>query len=293
MRRRALLLLAALALPACTASRAAGFLITRPFRMPVVGAPFTPHEDVRFKTDDGLTLRGWLFRPAKAPRGLVVLLHGKDINRQHLSAEAGRFVDKGFAVLLYDQRAHGASEGTTVTYGVREVPDLQRGLDAVGITPVYVIGESLGAAVALQAAAVEPRIHGVVAGASFAELTTVIEEFSPFSDATTRAGIAEAERDWGFKAADVAPARAAKQIRVPALLLHGTEDMLIKPAHSYRIYESLAGPRRLVLLEGVSHQGVLLHEEAWLVVDAWLEDVAAGGTGDPRARTAPATPSPR
>jgi alpha-beta hydrolase superfamily lysophospholipase len=268
---RVLLVAASLVVSACSAGHAGGLLIAHPVRLPVVGAPSEAHEDVQFQTEDGLTLRGWLFRPRGSPRGLVVLLHGKDANRQHLSHAAGRFVERGFAVLAYDQRGHGASDGSTITYGVREVPDLQRGLDAVGIAPVYVIGESLGAAVALRATARDPRIRGAVAAAAFSDLTTLIRERSPFADDTTRVALAEAERAGGFHAEDVSPARDAEHIEVPVLLLHGTEDTFIQPTHSYRIYEKLRGPKQLRLLEGVSHPGVLQDEKTWQVVETWLE----------------------
>lgn len=107
-----------LALAACTPTRIGTMVITHPLRVPVVGAPSLAHEDITITTEDQLKLDGWLF-PVSAPRGLVVLVHGKDINRQHFVSAANRFHDKGYVVLAYDQRAHGRSEGSVITYGVR------------------------------------------------------------------------------------------------------------------------------------------------------------------------------
>ena len=148
---------------ACTPARLAGNFIVNPIRMPVVGAPAVAHEALTVETLEGFKLKGWVFRAAPQT-GLVVVLHGKDINRQHYLEQALSLRAKGFTVVAYDQRAHGESEGTAITYGVNEVGDLQRVLDAaprIEGQPCVVIGESLGAAVALQTAAVDQRITHV------------------------------------------------------------------------------------------------------------------------------------
>lgn len=264
---------------ACSPARVGAAAILRPLRIPILGKPTLAHRTVTVQTDDGLRLEGWLFSPADAnAKGLVVLLHGKDINRQHFLGNAERLVKRGFAVLAYDHRAHGSSEGTFLTYGAREVPDLQRFLDAVEVRPVFLVGESLGAAVALQAAARDERVRGVAAGAPFSDLATIVDEHAPFFFSTDvrREAIAEAEQEAGFRIADISPARDAERITVPVLLLHGSEDTFIPLEHSLRIYQRLKSPRQLVKLPGVGHADILLHDESWRSIEAFLEAVAAG-----------------
>jgi hypothetical protein len=59
--------------------------MVRPGRRPMEvadGAPATPadlglrYEDVRFTTDDGVTLSGWLIPAARETHAAVVLMHG-------------------------------------------------------------------------------------------------------------------------------------------------------------------------------------------------------------------------
>lgn len=266
------LALLCLTLVSCTPAKLAGDFIVTPIRLPVVGAPKQPHSELKVTTQDGLTLRGWVF-PAEKPKGVVVLLHGKDTNRQHFLERGLRMLELGYTVVAYDQRGHGESDRTTITYGVKEVGDLQNVLDAVRPEgPVVVIGESLGAAVALQAAAVDSRISGVVAAASFSNLRRLLEEKTPFFfDEKARADtFSLAEVKAGFELDAVSPEKSAALITVPTLLVHGTSDTFISITHSQRIFEALPGKKELVRLDGVAHMDVLLHAEGWKQIERFV-----------------------
>ena len=271
------LTLCSLVASGCVAGNAAAGALLLPMRVPVIGDPSLAHEDFSVTTRDGIALDGWLFSPAGTPRAVMVLVHGKDINRQHFVGAAKRFVEEGLAVVAFDQRAHGRSTGEFTTYGAKEVSDLKLVIDVALAKwgrelPVVLVGESLGAAVALQTAAIDPRVRVVVAGAAFADLTTVIDDHAPaiLGEAGKAKGIEVAERAADFHVADISPERSARNITVPTLLLHGSEDSYLPLRHSLRIYEGLAGPKELVRLEGVDHIGILLSDEAWEEIDRFV-----------------------
>lgn len=271
--RLLLLLLGFVLLGGCVSSLAST-AVTRPLRVPVLWAPPPPLAELRVRTADGLTLDGWVLEPRGATRGTVVLLHGKDINRTHFLGYAEGLRSDGYRLVAYDQRAHGRSEGSVVSYGCREVNDLQRVLDEAAVGPVAVIGESLGAAVALQAAAVEPRIRVVVAAAPFADLRTLLEQKAPFfmSGDQRRAAIQLAEEAMGCSVDALSPAAAAARIEVPTLVLHGSADRFIPIEHSLRVVAALKGPHRLVRLLGVGHVDVLTHEQVWRLIQEFIGD---------------------
>ena len=228
-------------------------------RRPVVLQPRQPHRDVAFRSD-GLQLKGWLFPAAGPRRGLVVYLHGISDNRQSGIGVAARLAPAGYDVLAYDARAHGESEGESCTYGFHEKRDLSRALDAVGAESAILFGSSLGAAVALQAAAVEPRVRGVVAQSPFSDLRSIVDDRARFIAASRSyvdASLALAESRGGFRAAEVSPRAAAARLAVPVLLLHGADDWRTPPAHSRRIDAALTAPHRFVLLRGAGHNDVL------------------------------------
>ena len=206
---------------------------------------------------------------------MIVYLHGVADNRGSGVGIAQRFGPKGYDVLTYDSRAHGESEGEECTYGFHEKRDLSRALDAIGAERAVLFGSSLGAAVALQAAAEDPRVRGVIAQSPFSDLEAVVRERAPWM--ATRAEIAAAfkiaEQRARFRIADVSPRLAAPRIRVPVLLIHGERDRETPADHSRRIYEALAGPRRLIVVPGAGHNDTLKDEEVWREIEAWLGTV--------------------
>jgi hypothetical protein len=244
--------------------------LLHPSRTPVTAPPPLPAETVEI-AGDGVSLKGWLFRASGERRGTIVYLHGVTDNRTSVAGVARRYVPRGYDVLAYDSRAHGQSTGDACTYGYYEKRDLAKAIDFLQVPTVSVMGASLGAAVALQAAADDARITRVVAIATFSDLRTVARERAPFiaSAANIRDALAMAEQQARFVVDEVSPVNAAARLSIPVLLLHGTADRETPPAHSQRVYQALRGPKHLLLLAGSGH-AVRLDEATWRVIDQWL-----------------------
>jgi pimeloyl-ACP methyl ester carboxylesterase len=176
-------------------------------------------------------------------------------------------------MVAYDSRAHGDSTGDACTYGYLEKGDLHRVLDTVRGPIIVLVGTSLGAAVALQEAAEDSRVSGVVAAESFSDLRTVAIERAPrvLTAGMIRNGFAIAEAEGRFQVDGVSPVDAATRIHAPVLLIHGASDHDTPPDHSRRIFAALAGPKEFLLVEGVGHNGTLGRPEVWTAIERWLE----------------------
>lgn len=221
---------------------------------------------------DNVDLVAWRCRtPIVARRGTIIYLHGIGDNRGTAVGLVERFLPKGFDLIAYDARAHGDSGGDRCTYGYYEKHDLRRIIDHFDADRVILIGHSLGAAVALQAAPLDTRIRAVVSVATFSDLRTVATERAPFvfTSRSIAGAFARAERDGNFKVDDVSPARAAMEISVPVLLVHGESDHNTPPAHSVRVFQALRGPKKLLLAAGSGHNDVL-NGAVWRDIEAWL-----------------------
>ena len=243
--------------------------LLHPKRRPVRQA-IPSSEAVQFE-GEGVRLAGrWFHAPEK--RGTVVFLHGLSDNRAAGVKIADHFVARGFDVIAYDSRAHGESGGDACTYGFYEKRDLERVLDRVETRPIVVMWFSMGAAVALQAAAADRRIDAVVAVSPFSDLRTIVRERAPFF-ATNRdiaAAFKLAEQRANFRADEVSPLAAAGQITVPALIIHGARDRKTQPAHSQRIFAALRARKELILVPNFGHRRVLT-PDVWREIDAWLD----------------------
>lgn len=255
-------------------SIAAGALLC-PARRPLTVARPAGCVDATFDGQD-VSLRGWSCPSPAGRRGTVVFLHGVADNREGAAGTFERFTTRGFDVIAYDSRAHGESGGEMCTYGYHEKQDLRRVVRALADGPVVLIGGSLGAAVALQAAAEEPRVSAVVAAEVFSDLATIARDRAPWflPDALIRRALREAEARGKFDVEAVSPADAARRITVPVLLIHGALDTDTPPAHSQRVFQALRGPKRLWLVEGARHNQSLGLGATWAEITRWLNEVA-------------------
>ncbi len=249
----------------------AGALL-HPGRKLAIQEPTRKHDTLDF-AGAGVRLKAWWFRADGARRrGTVIYLHGSADNRGSSAGIADHFVPRGFDVISYDSRAHGQSTGDACTYGYFEKLDLSRVLDRVEVTPIVVIGTSLGAAVALQAAARDARISAVIAVATFVDLRTVATERAPFfaSKGNIDNAIQIAEESAHFRVDEVSPLLAALRVSVPALVIHGDNDRETPASHSRRVFEALCEPKRLIVVPGRGHNDAL-DKAVWPEIDAWLD----------------------
>lgn len=270
--RSLLLALLGLSLGACMPPSWGAAALLHPGKRVAVERASPPHETLWF-AGSGVRLKGWRFRTSAPRRGTIVYLHGVASNRGFGGGLAEHFVPRGFDVVAYDSRAHGESEGDACTYGYYEKVDLSRVLDALpDAGPIVLLGTSMGAAVALQAAAEDRRVSAVVAVATFSDLRTAAAERAPFfaSKGNIDEAFRMAEEQGKFKVDDVAPVAAAARITIPVLVIHGASDNETPPAHSARVYEALHGPKQLLLVPHAGHNNSI-NAQTWITIDDWLD----------------------
>ncbi len=191
--------------------------------------------DVMVETEDGLTLRGWYFdHPDTASCG-VIMAHGHGSNRFGMRYWMPYFWLKGCDVLMYDHRAHGMSDGTYGTFGIRESRDLLKVHEffksATDLEDQEIgwVGSSWGAATTLQAGPEVDALAFILSDSPFKDLNAAVME--------------RAIRDYGSWIkllkptiyalvkwrADFDPEKAntvarASMVNVPVLLIHSQSD---------------------------------------------------------------------
>ncbi|MGE5262481.1 MAG: alpha/beta hydrolase [Acidobacteriota bacterium] len=125
------------------------------------------YEPVVLTSWDGVKLSGW-YIPSRN-RAAVILLHGYGNDRAMMLHQAEIMARHGYGVLLYDLRAHGESEGDQRTFGWQDVDDVPAAVaflqnrSEVDSKRIGIHGFSIGATIAIQAAARSKAIRAVLA----------------------------------------------------------------------------------------------------------------------------------
>jgi pimeloyl-ACP methyl ester carboxylesterase len=248
------------------------------------------YERVRLCAEDGVSLSAW-FIPATPARGVVVVCHGYSGNRATMLPCLKFLHHAGYAVVLFDFRAHGWSGGRMATFGSQEPLDLKAVLDWIESRPdlaglpIALFGESMGASVALIVAAEEPRVRAVVADSPYARFDDAVEgrlrlSFGPtIGPAILPHMLRSGERMLGIAPDEIAPEEAVVRIAPrPVLLIHGLDDPLLTPDHSHRIRDAAPGNVELWEVPGSRHVGAIhdVPEEYARRVTAFLNRSLAG-----------------
>jgi alpha-beta hydrolase superfamily lysophospholipase len=228
------------------------------------------HEDVAFRSSDGVDIRGW-WVPAEAARGSVVLVHGLNRTRLEMIRKAPFVNGRGWNALLIDLRHHGESGGERTSFGVGEREDVvaaaryARGRSA---GPVVAWGVSLGGASVVLAAAADATIAGVVCDSSYRSLRDtvghhlrIVRRFRWWLRLVPSWPVAEEVVFWigrrgRFDPDEVDVVAAARRLDGrPALFVANSEDPRMPREIAFEL-QSAAGPAADVLVvPGRSHGG--------------------------------------
>src|SRR5262245_11356447 len=193
-------------------------------------------ESCYFNSYDDCPLSAILLRPEKSNGKIILICHGI----RHDKRSGIRFVQyllkDGYTLMLMDFRNHGESGGRITTYGYHEKEDLRaavRYLRKQGLTgSLGVLGASMGASVALQAAAGFEEIRALVLDSPFASLEQIAFEqtigvtklprfalYLPMQFACLWSRFVE-----DFPVSEVSPLSSARSLKCTILLIYGDTD---------------------------------------------------------------------
>jgi fermentation-respiration switch protein FrsA (DUF1100 family) len=222
--------------------------------------PLTP---INLKTSDGLQLAGWYLPPRNG--ATIILQHGYHTNSEEMLPIAEMLERHGYGLLLFDFRAHGRSEGETVTFGLHEVKDTQAALTFLRNQPevhpdkIGLLGVSMGGAVGILASAKLEGIRAVAVEGVFAkledEVSIGIQAQTPLP-AIPFASIFMffAEQGHDYKISGIAPVEKIDQISPrPILILQGGADERIPANSGQRLFAAAGEPKEYWYEPKIAH----------------------------------------
>ena len=237
------------------------------------------YEPVTVQSYDGLTLSGKYYAGAPgAP--LMIFFHGYRSTPERDASGGLHFCrDRGWHVLLVEQRAHGESGGKTITFGIRERYDclswIESMMERLGAdVPIFLWGISMGATTVLMASGLElpPNVRGIVADCGFSTPESILK-------ATMRRWGWPLFPTWQFvrlgakwfgrfDVREESAVEAVKRATVPMLLIHGEGDSTVPCSMVHELAEACASPVRVLTVPEAEH-GI-----SWYVdMDAYLSEL--------------------
>jgi acylglycerol lipase len=262
----------------------------------------------RFSASDhaAVPYRLW---PAVRPHAVVLLLHGAFDYSGAFDDIGPKFAAHGITAFAFDQRGFGATRSRRHWCGRKRM--VKDAIDAVAFIrsryvglPVFIVGESMGAAIAVNTVAAAPDIDisgivlaapGAIAGELrrlFASLLVrIVEFFAPDSELTIeRLSARELNASsairllcdpmvlrgvrprmaFGLLELAAAAVEAARKVAVPALTMVGSKEDFLRTKCIAQLHKSLAGEKTWREFEGGPH--LLLH---WQEADTVLAEVLA------------------
>jgi len=262
--------------------------------------------------DAQLFAQAWL--PERDPRAVVVISHGLAEHGGRYAELAARLVSSGYAVYALDHRGHGRSTGerANIDRFAYVVSDLSafvgRAQQQHPDAPVFLLGHSMGGAIALDCALrYLGSLRGLVLSAPAlapgeavpplkAWIVRLLSRLAPGTGALTLPAAAISRDPAVVRAYEAdplvfrgaIPARtlvelldamaafpeSAPRLKVPVLVQHGTGDRLVPVAATRPVYERLgrAGLRTVRLYDGLYHEAYNEPEREQVIADleAWI-----------------------
>ena len=210
------------------------------------------YEDVWARTDDGLRIHGWFMKPAGEPRSFMLFSHGMMGNMSGEPVSARPLVARGHAVLNYDYRGYGRSEGQPTeqgTYLDGEAMLAQLLARSGGPGRVFLYGRSLGGGISHELALRHPELAGLITDCSFTSLPAMVRHYS------------WVPAIWRLTRTRYDNLSKASRIRLPRLVLHGECDEVVPLWMAEALRDATDPPAEFLWVRGGGHNDTTDRQE--------------------------------
>jgi uncharacterized protein len=192
-----------------------------------------------------IKLHGLWLPQTRTDAPVMLYLHGARWDVRSSAHRMQRMHELGFAVLGIDYRGFGKSTNTLPSEDLAHEDALAAWQWLAKQQPQakrFVFGHSLGGAIAVRLASEAGNATGVIVEGGF---TSIADVFSTMKWGWLPLGPLITQR---FDAAS-----RLDKLEAPLLVVHGSNDNLIRPDLGRALYERARQPKRFVLVEGGTH----------------------------------------
>ncbi len=217
-------------------------------------------------TSRGIELPVWDLPGANPDGPIVTLIHGWGDSRVGALVRLPTLHPLCSRIVALDLPGHGEAPGVC-SLGAREVGDIKALLDATGDErPIVLMGWSLGAGLAIEIAAADERVAGVIAEAPYRLAPTPARNVLRAQRLPYKLNLAPAfwllNIAFGGRLATTRfdRARHASEARCPLLVIHGEHDEICPPEDGREI-AGAASHGEFALINDGDHNGLWTDDE--------------------------------
>jgi pimeloyl-ACP methyl ester carboxylesterase len=219
--------------------------------------------DLRIETDDGERLGAWWVPGRRPVIGHMLFCHGNGGNIGDRVWNAVLLSAAGFDLLFFDYRGYGNSTGSADEEGTYRDARAARaallGQPEVDPAHVFVLGESLGGAVALRLA-IETPPRGLILQSTFTSIRSLARHHYPLIPSAM--------------VPDAYPSLArVSALHASLLVLHGDRDDTVPIVYGQTLFDAAPEPKRLHIFRGFAHDVAVAASEYRETIAAWAREL--------------------
>ncbi|MBW1942077.1 MAG: alpha/beta hydrolase [Deltaproteobacteria bacterium] len=254
------------------------YLVHQIPRIPVHESPdWGKVTDTKIPSKDGGSLEVWKVEPEGESRGTVILTHGWSRNRDRMVGRARILGKMGFTTVMHSARDHGGSSPHRFMNAFRFSEDIESVMNWVN-GPVILYGHSAGAAGAVIAAhRNRERIELLFLEGCYDQTRRAL--LSLYRSYNRFFGIVFAPMvilwmEIFYRAGlnSVSPARLARDLDLPVLIIHGEEDRSFPLPYARALRDAFpAGRAEFFVARGADHSSASLDRNYPEAIKSFVE----------------------
>lgn len=223
-----------------------------------------PYKKISVKAYDGITLNGRLYVSDNSKQAIIIF-HGYKSNiNKDASIITKHCLDRGFNVIVVNQRGHGESGGRSITFGIKERFDCRSWVDGVidllgNNAKIILYGISMGGATVMSASSFDmPNVKGIISDCGFsspeAMLRSVLDSKGAPTDKVYPLLRTSARIFAGFDPNKTSAVKELSNSTIPIRIIHSDGDKFVPLEMGKECYSSAkADNKKLIIIKNAGH----------------------------------------
>ena len=224
---------------------------------------------VTFKSH-GKQIVGMLHLPSKKNAPVIIICHGyfgSKMGAFYLHTDSAReFCKNGFAVLRFDYRGSGDSEGKFEDQRIKTVLEdfdnamkFLKTIEEIDLNKIGIIGHSMGGTIAILSARKHRNIKCLVVLATVADYKKLLWDDEWLKDAMKKGYVDRFSFGYRVPVEKTTEMfnynilNQVKKLKIPIMFAHGNNDYDVPFSHSRWLFDVANKPKKLVKIEGADH----------------------------------------